>query len=244
MNADQNSFVLGDELCSGTETESALGIFMASLFHLHEKKSSFIFATHFHEIADYEELQKLDRIILKHLEVRYDRETDSLIYDRKIKDGIGNRMYGLEVCKSLYLPEPILEYAYQIRNKYSCHIQENSSVLSQNVKTTKYNSRKIRGICERCRKKMGEEIHHLYPQKETDEEGYLNGQQWVHKNHPANLLSVCSQCHDEIHFVGEGEEDISSVISGITISPSVALASKKIVRKKTTKGTIITTDRL
>ena len=237
MNADQNSFVLGDELCSGTETESALGIFMASLYHLHEKKSSFIFATHFHEIADYEELQKLDRIALKHLEVRYDRETDSLIYDRKIKDGIGNRMYGLEVCKSLYLPEPILEYAYQIRNKYSGHIQENSSVLSQNVKPTKYNSRKIRGLCERCGKKMGEEIHHLHPQKNTDDAGYLDGQNWVHKNHPANLLSVCSQCHDELHFVGGGEDDIS-IISGITISPSL---EPKMIRKKTTKGYRLTT---
>ena len=247
MNADENSFVLGDELCSGTETESALGIFMASLYHLHEKKSSFIFATHFHEIADYEELQKLERIALKHLEVRYDRDTDSLVYDRKIKDGIGNRMYGLEVCKSLYLPETIIEYAYQIRNKYSSHILENSSVLSQKVTSTKYNSRKIRGICERCHSKMGEEIHHLWPQKDTDNSGYLDGQNWVHKNHPANLLSVCSKCHDELHFVGEGgrgEEDMSSVISGITISPSLAniQAPKKIIRKKTTKGSIIITD--
>ena len=231
MNADENSFVLGDELCSGTETESALGIFMASLYHLHEKKSSFIFATHFHEIADYEELQNLERIALKHLEVRYDRETDSLVYDRKIKDGIGNRMYGLEVCKSLYLPETIIEYAYQIRNKYSSHILENSSVLSQKVTSTKYNSRKIRGICERCHSKMGEEIHHLWPQKDTDKDGYLDGQNWVHKNHPANLLSVCSKCHDEIHFVGGGggEEDMSSVISGISLET-------KIIRKKTTKG--------
>jgi DNA mismatch repair protein MutS len=231
INADQNSFVLGDELCSGTETESALGIFMASLYHLHEKKSSFIFATHFHEIADYEELQKLERITLKHLEVRYDRETDSLIYDRKIKDGIGNRMYGLEVCKSLYLPEPILEYAYEIRNKYSSHILENSSILSQKVTSTKYNSQKIKGICEKCRKKMGEEIHHLQPQKDTDNAGYLDGE-WVHKNHPANLLSVCSQCHDEIHK--KEEDDNSSVISGITLTSSFR---KKVIRKiKTTKG--------
>jgi len=252
MNADANSFVLGDELCSGTETESALGIFMASLYHLHEKKSSFIFATHFHEIADYEELQKLNGIALKHLEVRYDRETDSLIYDRKIKDGIGNRMYGLEVCKSLYLPESIIEYAYQIRNKYSSIISENISVgLTQNIITTKYNSRKIRGICEICRKKMGEEIHHLQPQKDADNNGYLNGE-WVHKNHPANLLSVCSECHDEMHNNGDrdreerdrGGYDDKSEISGITISPSLLSTSSKSktikkIRKKTTNGYIL-----
>ena len=246
MNADANSFVLGDELCSGTETESALGIFMASLYHLHEKKSSFIFATHFHEITDYEELQKLDGIALKHLEVRYDRETDSLIYDRKIKDGIGNRMYGLEVCKSLYLPESIIEYAYQIRNKYSSIISENTSaVLTQNVITTKYNSRKIRGICEICRKKMGEEIHHLQPQKDADNNGYLNGE-WVHKNHPANLLALCSECHNEMHNGegGGGGDDDKSEISGITISPSLISTSSKSksikkIRKKTTNGYIL-----
>ena len=50
--------------------------------------------------------------------VRYDRESDTLIYDRKLMDGPGNRMYGLEVCKSLYLPEQFLQQAYDIRTKY------------------------------------------------------------------------------------------------------------------------------
>ena len=146
-------------------------------------------------------------------------------------------MYGLEVCKSLYLPEPILEYAYEIRNKYSSHVLENSSILSQKVTSTKYNSHKIKGICEKCRKKMGEEIHHLQPQKDTDNAGYLDGE-WVHKNHPANLLSVCSQCHDEIHK--KEEDDNSSVISGITLTSSFR---KKVIRKiKTTKGYKIDVD--
>ena len=224
INADENSFVLGDELCSGTETESALGIFMSSLQHLHQKKSSFIFATHFHEIADYEELQKLDGIGLKHLEVRYDRETDSLIYDRKIKDGIGNRMYGLEVCKSLYLPEHIIEYAYHIRNKYASHPNESAS-LSHNI--TQYNARKIRGLCEKCHNKMGEEIHHLQPQKNADINGYLNGE-WVHKNHPANLLSLCSSCHDELHRDCSHDDEISEM----TQSSSIYVLTKQKKQKK------------
>ena len=223
MNADANSFVLGDELCSGTETESALGIFMSSLYHLHEKQTSFIFATHFHEIADYEELQNLPRITLKHLEVRYDRETDSLEYDRKIKDGIGNRMYGLEVCKSLYLPDHIIEYAYQIRNKYTAKPVNDNGSLSHTV-ATKYNARKIRGICEKCRKKMGEEIHHVQPQKDADENGFLKGE-WVHKNHPANLISLCADCHDEMH---SNDDEISELSN----SPSIFLLQTK---KKTKK---------
>jgi DNA mismatch repair protein MutS len=224
INADANSFVLGDELCSGTETESALGIFMSSLHHLHEKKTSFIFATHFHEIASYEELQSLSRIALKHLEVRYDRETDSLEYDRKIKDGIGNRMYGLEVCKSLYLPDHIIEYAYQIRNKYA---QQNENVSLSYTIATKYNSSKIRGLCEKCHKKMGEEIHHVQPQKDADKNGFLKGE-WVHKNHPANLISLCSNCHDEMHHSSVFVDD---EISEISNSPSIFLLTNN--QKKT-----------
>jgi len=103
-NADSASMILGDELCSGTETQSALSIFVAGLMDLHSKGSSFIFATHFHEIVKYDEVVALNRLSLKHMAVHYDREHDCLVYDRVMRDGPGNNMYGLEVCKSLHLP--------------------------------------------------------------------------------------------------------------------------------------------
>ena len=49
-NCDNNSLILGDELCSGTETDSALSIFNASIEVMSERKSNFMFATHFHEL--------------------------------------------------------------------------------------------------------------------------------------------------------------------------------------------------
>ena len=55
--ADENSLVLGDELCSGTESDSALSIFMAGLEILHERKSTFLFATHFHQVNSYTEIK-------------------------------------------------------------------------------------------------------------------------------------------------------------------------------------------
>ena len=58
-NSTADSLVLGDELCSGTETTSATSIFMAGVIKLHEVKSSFIFATHFHEITDEPRLRSL-----------------------------------------------------------------------------------------------------------------------------------------------------------------------------------------
>tara|TARA_B110000879_G_scaffold209755_2_gene298221 strand:+ start:2782 stop:5847 length:3066 start_codon:yes stop_codon:yes gene_type:complete len=189
--ADENSLILGDELCSGTETESALSIFVAGLLELNKRESSYIFATHFHEIVSYDEIVSLHKLTQMHMEVRYDRETDSLIYNRKLKEGSGPRIYGLEVCKSLHLDEEFLEKAYEIRNKY---YPETRGILSNKQST--YNAKKIRGICEMCNKNMGEEVHHLQHQEHANEDGFINS---FHKNHKANLLTVCEECHDTLH---------------------------------------------
>ena len=50
---DQNSLILGDELCSGTEAESALAIFTASLERLTSKKSNFIFISKIFKIGNF-----------------------------------------------------------------------------------------------------------------------------------------------------------------------------------------------
>lgn len=236
--ADEKSLILGDELCSGTETESALSIFMAGLMHLHDKRASFIFATHFHEIVHYEEMESLPNLALKHLSVYYDKERDCLIYDRILKTGSGTRMYGLEVCKSLYLPEDFLEKAYMLRNKY---YPDTKGYLQ--MRPSKYNALKIRGICEICGVSMGEEIHHLHHQKYADEHGFIGG---IHKNHSANLVSICSKCHDNIHKNDrDADEDNVSTVSSITMSTSLITDSDKKPRisnmrkKKTSKGTYI-----
>jgi DNA mismatch repair protein MutS len=242
-NADENSLILGDELCSGTETDSALAIFMTTLEHLYTKQSTFLFATHFHEILEFEEIHSLtmgprqsraeprqsraeprqsraeprqSRIGIYHLAVTYDREKDCLIYDRKLREGEGSRTYGLEVCKSLYLPTVFLERAYELRRKIS---PENDGILSH--VSSKYNAKKIRGFCENCNVRLGEEIHHLREQREANpetgyfEEGDGGREHWIHKNHPANLMSVCAKCHDLLH---SSKEDESGNISPITIS--------------------------
>ena len=192
----ENSLVLGDELCSGTESISAKSIFVAGVQTLISKKSSFIFATHLHEIIDYEEINKCDKLALKHMAVSYDRENDKLIYDRKIKDGPGNNMYGLEVCRSLSLPHDFLTLADNIRLKYN---PISGSLLS--LKKTKYNSKKIKSLCENCGKKMSTEIHHLIPQKNADKNGiiYNDDGTFFHKNHLANLMAVCEECHLNFH---------------------------------------------
>jgi DNA mismatch repair protein MutS len=190
-NANSKSIILGDELCSGTESTSALSIFVSSLERLHSLESTFLFATHFHEILEYEEVKNLDSMKIYHMSVFFDREQKTLIYNRKLRTGPGESMYGLEVCKSLDLPEDFIERAYAIRNKYN---KSNVSVLE--AKKSRYNANKLRGMCELCNNNEGTEVHHLQYQKNA-KDGIINGE--FNKNHKANLINICEACHNKIH---------------------------------------------
>jgi DNA mismatch repair protein MutS len=194
--ADENSLILGDELCSGTENTSAISIFVAGIQRLHSIKSSFIFATHLHEIVDYEEITELKSVVLKHMAVVYDKERDLLIYDRKLRDGPGNNMYGLEVCKSLSLPDDFLEAAYNIRMKYN---PGTGSMLS--LSSSHFNAKKIMNLCEQCGINMGTEVHHLQFQNMANDDNIIINEDGssFHKNNLANLATLCEACHNKIH---------------------------------------------
>ena len=192
--SNENSLILGDELCSGTEISSAIGIFVSGIQTLVKKNSSFMFATHLHEIINYDEIKSLKEVSLKHMEVYYDREKDILVYNRKLMDGPGNNMYGLEVCKSLHLPNDFLENAFNIRLKYT----GDTSVLS--FKTSHFNSKKLVGLCENCGEKKASETHHLQYQKNADKNGIIKNDNMIfHKNSVANLMALCEDCHRIFH---------------------------------------------
>ena len=195
--ANAYSLVLGDELCSGTESDSALSIFTAGLEVLHQKESTFLFATHFHEINKYAEIAALTKMKMMHMAVRYNKETNLLIYDRKLREGPGESMYGLEVCKSLNLPDAFLQRAHEIRMKYQ---PEKQNILA--LAPTHCNAKKLVGNCEICLAEKASEVHHLQHQKKADKKNeYItseNGQSF-HKNHIANLLNICDACHKTIH---------------------------------------------
>ena len=181
-NANKNSLVLGDELCSGTETTSALCIFTAGVMMLHKMNASFIFATHFHEVIENKEIKNLERLELQHMVVKYDTEKKTLIYDRKIRRGGGDKLYGLEVCKSLSMPQEFLHIANQLR----CNNQP--TIL--NADKSRYNPNKLRYKCELCGDNATE-IHHMKPQGDAVN-GFIDAH---HKDHKANLCSICKECH-------------------------------------------------
>jgi len=194
----ENSLILGDELCSGTENDSAIGIILSGIDHMYEKKSNFIFATHIHEIGDFDEIKEKKCMSIKHMSVQYNQETDSLIYFRTLMDGSGDSMYGLEVCKYLHMPKHFLNYAHNIRNKYS----QQSSILD--YKLSRYNSQKIRGKCELCKIELSTETHHLQHQNKADKSNGFIGN--FHKDVNGNLLNVCEKCHLKMHKNKKGHK--------------------------------------
>jgi len=226
--ANENSLILGDELCSGTEISSAISIFVSGIQKMSDCKSSYIFATHLHEIVNYDEITCIDNLKIKHMSVIYDKENDCLVYDRKLKDGPGNCMYGLEVCKSLSLPLDFMENAYNIRMKYN---KESGSILS--LKESHFNSKKLMGLCENCGIRSGTEVHHLQHQSVADNKGYINNNGYkLHKNNPANLVTLCEKCHDDFHSCLDTDASVLSELSDISNS-KIKKQHKKV---KTTNG--------
>lgn len=183
---DENSLILGDEVCSGTETSSAVSIFASVLLWLNQKKSSHIFASHFHQLTTMKEIVSLKSLAIKHMSVK--NIGGILHYTRKLEDGPGENMYGIEVCKSFDFPEQFINKTYELRNKYNKKL-----CGSLTKKKTKYNSKKLKGNCEFCNRE-GIDIHHLEPQEKADMNNYIKT---IHKNHPANLTNICKECHLE-----------------------------------------------
>ena len=187
--ADEYSLVLGDELCSGTESVSATALVAAGIIWLDKKKSSFIFATHYHGLNDIEKIKELENLKIYHLKVHYDAVKDILIYDRNLEEGPGNTYYGLEVAKAMNIPYEYLELAQEIRKE----------ILKEGTRTSPYNSKLLVKECEICGNRINSilEVHHITQQKEANKDGFLPD--GAHKDSMNNLIVLCEKCHDEHH---------------------------------------------
>ena len=187
-NADENSLILGDELCSGTERQSAILLFMGSLKHISNMGSSCIFTTHYHELKDYLNMNDYGNIKFNHMSVRFDNASDKIKYDRKLKEGTGPSYYGLEVCKGIGFPKRFLDDCLLMKDE----IFGDRSILDS--KTSKYNSRILKNQkCEICKDNKATEIHHLNPQKNANKQGFIKD--GYHKHHSGNLINICKSCH-------------------------------------------------
>lgn len=189
-NADEKSLVLGDELCRGTESLSGTALTISTIEDLTNKKASYIFSTHLHDIpsnSHIEELTKNNLLRISHLSSVYDPVTETLIYNRKLQDGPGESIYGLEVAKSLDIDVNFIKNAQLIRKELL-----NESM----VKRSRYNSGVFVSECQLCKSKERLQTHHIKEQSKADEYGLIGH---IHKNVEFNLLVLCEDCHKKLH---------------------------------------------
>lgn len=191
--ADKWSLVLGDELCSGTESVSATALVGAGIQWLHERNARFMFATHLHGLMEIPSVARLPRLKVWHLKVNYDPVTDRLIYDRTLTPGAGSTLYGLEVARAMNIPDAVLATAHTIRRTLLGTAAETDAPVSA------WNPSVQRRNCERCGAAIVRdlEVHHI--QARATATGAQRLADGTHMNHVRNLMVVCQTCHDRHH---------------------------------------------
>ncbi len=191
--ADARSLVLGDEISQGTETESALAIVSAAILKLLSLRSTFIFATHLHQLGTIPQLQKARHLIFLHLGIRYDESSDTLIYNRILQLGRGDSLYGLEFARSLHMDGEFLKMAQEIRESLGNHGSEIKKLRKR--KSSKYNKALYLTKCALCDENV-EDVHHIAEQQQANDTGHIDH---FHKNHKYNLIPLCKKHHMMVH---------------------------------------------
>lgn len=194
--ADERSLVLGDEVCSGTESVSATALVGAALGWLSRRGARYMFATHLHGLQSLPAVSGLPGLRVWHLRVRYDAATDRLVYDRTLHPGAGSSLYGLEVAKAMALPLEVLEAAHAIRRELTGTVAAGAAAPSE------WNAVICRRACEVCGLGIVRdlEVHHIRPRVEAGGRGRF--EDGSNMNDVRNLIVVCQGCHDR-HHAGE-----------------------------------------
>jgi DNA mismatch repair protein MutS len=189
----KNCLVLGDELAKGTEFRSGIVIVSYMLETLHKSGSSFITATHLHDICNIPSIKMLTRLKTKHLKITYDTIKDILIYDRHLLDGQGETFYGLQVAKYLMKDKLFNERTTILLNEYDS--MYNTTYNNITPKVSQYNSNVIMTKCEICHSTNKLESHHIVWQKdfETKKAAF-----YLQKDNSSNLVTLCMECHDKV----------------------------------------------
>ena len=193
--ASPTSLILADELCSGSESLSATSLVASTITTLIKEKSTFMFSTHLHSLMEITEIRELEKLSIEHFSVNIDGKKIS--YDRKLKDGHGETLYGLEIANALDLGSDFMMKAFEIRS-----ILEKKENVILSTKKSRYNSSIYVHECLNCKKQeraVGPlHTHHLNQQKDAGACGIIKDKTF-HKNVDHNLVVLCRICHENVH---------------------------------------------
>jgi len=204
------TLVIGDEVCRGTEHISGNAIVASMILHLAKIGSNFMFATHLHELIEIDEIKNLNNVKPYHLSVHYDESNDMLIFDRQLKPGSGDKLYGLLVAKYIIRNNDFIKIAQDIKCRL---IDEENTILS--TRQSKYNSEVYISECELCGKKSNPQngiyldTHHINQQKDCVN-GFVKDKIHIPKNISANLIILCKECHVAVH---QGKKSVKGYIN-------------------------------
>ncbi len=112
-NASPRSLVVIDEIGRGTSTYDGLSIAWAVAEHLHDldgRGVKTLFATHYHELTELENL----RPRVKNFNIAVKEWNDDIIFLRKLVAGSTNRSYGIQVARLAGIPETVISRAKSI----------------------------------------------------------------------------------------------------------------------------------
>ena len=225
LKADERSLILGDEVCSGTESVSATSLVAAALTWLSKRRSSFLFATHLHGLLSVAAVAACPGLQTWHLRVRYEPATGVLVYDRTLQKGAGSSMYGLEVARALNLPADFLEEAQRARHELL------GSAPDEEAPASSWNPVVKRKGCEVCGSAFVAEIeiHHIRPRKDATTSGHFSD--GTHQNHMRNLIAVCAGCHDKHHAeeleIGPVKQTSEGPVRLLTVEPPATKTKSK-----------------
>lgn len=193
------TLTIGDEVCRGTEHISGNAIVASTICMLAKSESSFIFATHLHELVNLKRIKDIQHVKAFHLSVKKDEENKALIFERKLQNGPGEPVYGVLVASHIIQNQEFIGIANDIKNEL---MESHSEIVSGKI--SKYNSNVFVHKCQLCGRPdlNGEfsplQTHHINFQKDC-KDGFVKNKGHIAKNSSANLIVVCETCHNKIH---------------------------------------------
>lgn len=203
-NANNRTLVVGDELCRGTESLSGSALVISTLEYLSGLRCAYIFSTHLHDIPNNKriiELLNKKSLQIFHLETSYDTSTGTLVYNRKLRSGPGESIYGLEVAKSLDISPDFIKHAMDIRKEL---LGESLEMVGS--KKNRYNGEFVLR-CQICKSNENVHTHHIKEQSLADSNGLIGH---LPKNAECNTINLCQFHHEELHKNGMHFEPVST----------------------------------
>lgn len=112
-NATQNSLIILDEIGRGTSTYDGMSIAWAVTEYLHDLNNQGVktlFATHYHELTQLEEIKPR----VKNYNIAVKEFNDNIVFLRQLKRGGTNKSYGIQVARLAGVPDTVIENAKHV----------------------------------------------------------------------------------------------------------------------------------